>query len=153
MVLSLLFFGFAAICDSQMDVLKNKFTSSIFWSITMPKLLTKYKIFKTVDSAYEWLDAPNSWRLAYIGKDKINGPIKWNILGLKFKKPAQLIDGWHFVKMFMILFLTLTPIAILIQPYNMGMIITHHHLSAFIINVSLYFIMWFTSFQMSWNTK
>jgi hypothetical protein len=141
MLLSILYLALAAICDAQMDTLKNKFTASNFWSVTMPKVLVKYHVFKDITSATSWLDT-NSWTLAYINGDKAQGPIMWNVLGLKIKKPSEFVDAWHLIKGCMIFCLILAVIAAL-----------HPTIGRAGLDFCIFSLVWFLGFQLTYNTK
>ena len=86
--LSLLFIVLASICNSIMDTSVHHYSTSIF------KKLNPL-----------WWDGETSWRNKYIDGDSTKGRVKW-YFGLD--KPVQLTDAFHFFKMWMIIFISLS---------------------------------------------
>lgn len=89
-VLSFVFIGLAAVCNSLMDKPMHHWDKSIFSKIKKNK---------------EWWYSPDSWKNKYVDRDSTKGRVKW-LWGL-INKPVQLTDSWHFFKMWMIIFICL----------------------------------------------
>ncbi len=90
-MVSVVFIVLASFCNSIMDVISHHWSTSIFTKI-------KDNFF------YNWF-REDSWKLKYIGGNPDLGRIKWEIFGIKFNKPVQITDAWHFFKMLMIVFI------------------------------------------------
>jgi hypothetical protein len=86
----------AAFCNAVMDKTDHHFSISIFSKIKSKKWRM-------------WFNENESWRNKYVDRDPSNGRVKWEIFGIKFNKPVQLTDAWHFFKMWMIFFICLIP--------------------------------------------
>ncbi len=85
-IISVSFWIIAAICNAVLDITNHKFYLSIF---------TNEKTW----------NPDVSWRNKYIEGDPENGRVVWFRLGaIKVIKPVQITDGFHFVKMLMIMF-------------------------------------------------
>jgi hypothetical protein len=91
LLLSFIFFGLAAICNAVMDTSNHHYSKSIFSD------------FKNE----MWWNGEISWKNKYIDGDHTKGRVKW-LFGLN--KPVQLTDAFHFFKMWMIIFLAISPI-------------------------------------------
>lgn len=117
----IIFVILAACSNAIMDTIKHHWSKSIF-SFTkrgtkFREWLWKYFHQLSWQLAYVWMERAtglpvNESLFPYSGKYKIFGPKIWfTILGIKIKKPPQLIDGWHFFKSLMIM-LVLLPYAL-----------------------------------------
>lgn len=82
-----------------MDTIIHHFYESVF-----NKPGWKIKIFG--ERWYYW------WRETYtnrfVSHNPSKGRVKMSLLGIKFNKPIQLCDGWHFFKMIMILMIMMS---------------------------------------------
>jgi len=85
MILSLLFFALAAMCNSIMDNTKDHFYKSIFNS---PKF------------DQNWWNTETSWKNKYIDRSINKGVDK--------SKPIFLTDSWHYFKFLMVVLLALS---------------------------------------------
>lgn len=105
--ISLLLVALASACNSIMDTVDHHQSQSIF---------SKFKNGK-------WWNQHQGWKNKYVDYDKDIKEgieprrVKWKILGIRFNKPVQLTDSWHFFKMLMIIFICL---AIIVFPYTIG---------------------------------
>lgn len=92
LIASYIFFVLAAICNAVMDNVAHH-----------PSL----SVLKDVWDGW-WI---RDWRVKYEDCDGDGlgdadcGRKKWSLLGITFNAPVQLLDGWHFSKMVMIIFL------------------------------------------------
>jgi len=90
--LGILLVAVAAACNSVMDTVDHHQGESIFSKMKNKK----------------WWNQKQGWKNKYIDYDgDIRHGIKprrvkWSFLGIKFNKPVQLTDSWHFFKMLMI---------------------------------------------------
>lgn len=87
----------AAMCAAIMDTVKDHFKYSIFDLIKEEK----WRLWFNSDG--------KSWKNKYIDRQEGKGLIKWYIFGIKFNKPVQVTDAWHYFKMIMIFMLCLIP--------------------------------------------
>lgn len=94
-MLGWLFFMFAAICNSVMDIVDHHFFESKF-----------NKWFKK-QSVKQWWCQEEGWKNKYIDRDFKKGRKQWSILGYSFDKPVQFCDAWHHFKAWMVIFLAL----------------------------------------------
>ena len=95
-MLSLLFIMINAALDACMDILSHHYFKSIFSRKNKPK---HNQIF----------NPEYSWRRKYIDDEPENGRIYWiDWEFIRIKKPVQLTDAWHFIKMLKIIMLCLS---------------------------------------------
>lgn len=124
-MLSLVFLMLASICNAIMDVCNHKYGRSIFYS-------TSNRDWN------RWWNTAYSWRNKYIDDDSDNGRRKlWNT---NINYPVQLTDAWHFFKMLMIIFITLS-----IVSYN-GFI--YDIVEFRVIEIIVYGTIWNTTFSL-----
>jgi hypothetical protein len=102
-ITSYLLIFLAAFCNSIMDKVDHHFSTSIFSNIKSKKLRL-------------WFNEDKGWLNKYVDRDYSKGRIKWEIFGVKFNKPVQISDAWHFFKMWMIIFICLIPAINFIYP-------------------------------------
>jgi hypothetical protein len=137
----------AAFWNSQMDTVKDKYSSSIYVKVAL--FLYKIKIFKTLDLAERWFNKDGlGWTNAYINNIKSNGYKTYNILWFKLKKPAVIVDAWHFFKGLMLTCLVL--IMVITNP------ISFHFISGvftYLIDYILYSLIWSFTFTIFYNKK
>ena len=119
--LSLLFIVLASICNSIMDTSVHHYSTSIF------KKLNPL-----------WWDGETSWRNKYIDGDSTKGGVKW-YFGLD--KPVQLTDAFHFFKMWMIIFISLS-----IVLFDNSVLLINNNFSF------LLFSLFFITYGVLWNS-
>ena len=90
-LISALFVAMAATMNAGMDELDHHFEQS----------------FASEWNQQFWNPAI-SWQNKYINHDVNQGRIKWNLLLFEVNKPVVFTDGWHLLKMFMIIFIVLS---------------------------------------------
>ena len=96
MIVDIILIFLAAMFNSGMDTLDHHFGKSIFNKI------------KNVDWRL-WFNENQGWKNKYVDRDPKKGLIKWSIFGIKFNKPVQISDAWHFFKMLMIFSICMIP--------------------------------------------
>ena len=100
-IISFLIF-IAALCNAVMDTVDHHFSNSIFNKIKSP--------FWRL-----WFNENAGWKNKYVDRDPSKGRVKWNIFGIKFNKPVQITDAWHFFKKIMIFAICLIPSILLVH--------------------------------------
>lgn len=128
-LLNMLFFSLAAICNAIMDTSVHHYSSSIF---------TKFK-------NRLWWDGEISWRNKYVGGIPENGRVKWF---WSLNKPVQLTDAFHFFKMLMIIFIVIT---IITFDKCLVFVDCKTHLISFLIVLTVYGFIWNGSFSLFYN--
>ena len=108
LLVPLILLSFGSICNSIMDTVDHHQQKSIF---------SKFKNGR-------WWNQNQGWRNKYIDYDgdiKLNiepRRVKWSLFGFTVNKPVQLTDSWHFFKMLMIIFISLSISTFLIFTNN-----------------------------------
>ena len=105
-IISILLFLFGRFCDSIMDTITHHWDDSIFSKL------------KEHSFWWNWFHECG-WVNKYVNDDPDEGRIKWSVLGIKFNKPVQLCDAWHFFKMLK-LFAYVAAIVIWFPSYGYG---------------------------------
>jgi hypothetical protein len=123
LIVSVSFFMLASICNSIMDVTSHHFSLSIFKNLNPM-----------------WWNGEISWKNKYVNGDPTKGRKKlWGNINY----PVQLTDCWHFFKMLMIIFLTVSVVTfdstIINHPYQ------------YLLYICLYGFFWNTTFSLFYN--
>lgn len=100
MILSLILFALAAVCNAVMDVCAHHYYASVF---------------NTDKLKDEWWNADISWKNKYVDNDPAKG---------RTHVPVFLTDAWHFFKSLMIVLICAAMVVLAI-----GVYITHKQLS------------------------
>ncbi len=126
--LSLILIALAAMCNAVMDTSVHHYHSSILKNL----------------NPYFW-DGEISWRNKYNNGDPNQGRVKW-FLGLA--KPVQITDAFHFFKMLMIIFITLS-----ILTFNKCEVLVgcEYHWYSFLGLLGIYGVLWNTTFSLFYN--
>lgn len=126
-MISYICFVLASICNAVMDVSLFHYHKSIF---------------KRFNNRL-WWDGTISWQNKYIDGDFKKGRVKWSFLSIKFNKPVQLTDAFHFFKMLMIIFLSLSVIT-----FDKSWLFKDLNILFYMINCLIYGTLWNVSFSL-----
>lgn len=129
MYFSLIFLILASICNAVMDKSVHHYNSSIF---------SRFKNQK-------WWNGEISWKNKYVDGDYSKGRVKWFF---DLNKPVQLTDAFHFFKMWMVLFISLSIIT-----FNKCLVLINcrYEWYNFLILLSIYGTVWNVTFSLFYN--
>lgn len=122
-LISVIFFVLASVCNSVMDICSHHYYGSIF---------SKY-------SNYFW-NTELSWKNKYINRDPRLGFKK---LYKNINYPVQLTDAWHLFKSLMIVFLTLSVIT-----FDSSLV---SGFVSFVLLLGIYGLIWNLTFNLFYN--
>ncbi len=129
MILSLLFFSLAAVCNALCDNLQHHWYKSIF---NNPKRNLK------------WWNGELSWLNKYQDGQVAKGFVKWNAWGVRFTKPVCFTDAWHFFKSLMVVLLALSGVTLYGNRMDLSLV-------GYLIILCLYGIVWIGTFNLFYN--
>lgn len=154
-ILTAIIFPFIPVLFGIMDTLDDKwmFYDKSFYR-HFAKFLTKIKVFSSEEKAAFWFNnTGQSWRNAYINgiKDPSlpnSNKIMWSLLGIRFAKPAPLVDAWHWFKGLLIVCICV------IVAINLPIWFVFYY--TFITRIIYFFtltLIWFVLFETTYNNK
>ena len=132
-MISVFFIMINAALDACMDILSHHYFKSIFSKKDKPKW-------------NQFINPEYSWRKKYVDDDPKNGRVywvKWKFI--KIKKPVQITDAWHFIKMLKIIVLCLA-----IVSFNMDEFMINNNeptLISYFIVFALHGVFWNITFS------